>query len=125
MRTSILFTLAAGLFASAVTAQETQDNFTDPVNFSLHYAGGDKTHYVTIIGHNEVNGGTADKTAQGIYLIQNVDQKITFEWSPDTTRVPIQEVCRYSHFLFSCTNIAVHRWILGQSQHCKRQVEPR
>jgi hypothetical protein len=43
MQTSILFTLAAGLFASAVAAQDTLGAFSDPVNFSLHYTKGNKT----------------------------------------------------------------------------------
>jgi hypothetical protein len=94
MQTSILFTLAAGLFASAVAAQDTLGAFSDPVNFSLHYTKGNKTHFKTITGHNQVTERTAYKTAQGIYLIGGVDQKITFEWSPDTSRIPIQEVRR-------------------------------
>jgi hypothetical protein len=92
MRTSILFTLAGGLFASASAAQETQDGFEDPVNFSLHYTKGDKTHFKTITGSNQVTDMTANKSVLGSYLIGGIDQKITFEWSPDTARVPIQEV---------------------------------
>ena len=87
--------LAAGLFASAVAAQDTLGAFSNPVNFSLHYTKGNKTHFKTVTGDNQVTGRTTDKTAQGIYLIGGVDQKITFEWSPDTSRIPIQEVSRY------------------------------
>jgi hypothetical protein len=92
MRTSILFTLAASLFASAVTAQDTQDGFEDPVNFSLYHTKGDKTHFETLTGTNQVTDMTANKSVLGSYLIGGIDQKITFEWSPDTARVPIQEV---------------------------------
>ena len=90
MRTSILFTLAAGLFASVVTAE---DKFSDAVSLSLHHTKGDNTHFKTVRGgDNQVTERTADKTARGIYLIGGIDQMITFEWSPDTTKVPIQEV---------------------------------
>jgi hypothetical protein len=91
MRTSILFTLAAGLFASA------QATFSDAVAFSLHHVKGDKTHFKTIVGQNTRTDRTFDKTARGIYFIGGTDQKITFEWSPDTGKVPILEVRRYLH----------------------------
>ena len=95
MRTSVLFSLAAGFFTSTVAAQNTLGAFSDPVNFTLHHTKGDKTHFETIIGDNQVTERTADKTARGIYLISGINQMITFEWSPDTSRVPIQEVRRY------------------------------
>jgi len=91
MRTSILFTLAAGLSASAVAAQ---DIFSDAVTLSLHYTKGDNTQFRTTIGDNEITERTADKSALGIYLIDRIDQKIAFEWSPDTANIPVQSVRR-------------------------------
>jgi hypothetical protein len=93
MQISTLFTLAAGLFASAVTAE---DKFSNAVALSLHHTKGNNTHCKTMGGgDNQVTERTANKTAQGIYLIGGLNQKITFEWSPDTSRVPIQEVRTY------------------------------
>jgi hypothetical protein len=93
MRTSIPFSIAAGFFASAVTAE---DKFSDAVALSLHHTNGDNTHFKTVGGgDNQVTERTPDKTAQGIYLIGGVNQKITFEWSPDASRIPILEVRTY------------------------------
>ena len=92
MQISLLFSLAAGLSASAVAAQ---DIFSDAVTFSLHYIKGDTTHFRTTIGDTQVTERTADKSALGIYLINRIDQKIAFEWSPDTAKVPVQSVRKW------------------------------
>jgi len=89
MRTTILLTLAAGLFSSVASAQ---GNFDDAVTFSLHHIKGDSTHFKTTVGDNLVTERTADKTVRGVYLIAGIDQPIEFEWSPDTGRIPIQAV---------------------------------
>jgi hypothetical protein len=90
MRTSILLTIAAGLFGTAVSAQDT---FSDAVAFSLHHAKSDKLHFVAITQpYIAPTTRTADKTVLGTFLIGGVDQKFAFEWSPNTATVPIQSV---------------------------------
>lgn len=85
MLLSTIFAIATA-FAGSALAQE--DFGGDHVTFGLYHAKGANQHFQA---PENIRAGP-NVVAIGVFSFDRINQQKAFEWSPDTTRVPIQQV---------------------------------
>jgi hypothetical protein len=106
MKTFAILTLLAGLAGSIASAPF--NGLNDYVTVGLYHTKGPNQFHETT-ADLPVNGTLRDPTLTAAFLFSSINDRKAFKWSPDTTKIPIQQASLRSPMIVTSLTFSVQR----------------